>query len=97
MKVLIINNAEKGDREFTQPLESILSGIKCEWVAVNQKHKDSISLPEEFVLLAHSDKCKVQVMKHRTRPVYSTQFHAELSNSLIIENFIAISEQRRYQ
>ena len=191
MRVLIFNNAEKGVREFTNPIESILIGLGCEWstveytdsiqrntnnydgiilsaspfgddivdhhkthyswilkeakpilgicaghhiigrlfgsilirdqesevgdctvmidkvdpffngvensFVVKQNHKDSISLPEAFVLLAHSDKCKVQIMKHRARPIYSTQFHAELSSSTLIENFLAIVEQRREQ
>jgi GMP synthase (glutamine-hydrolysing) len=191
MRVLIFNNAEKGIKEFTEPVESIVDNLGREWVtveyadsiqkatnhydaiilsaspfgndivdhnkpyyswipqepkpilgicaghhiigrlfgsvlirdqerevgnctviidkmdplfdgveksfAVRQNHKDSISLPEDFVLLAHSEKCKVQVMKHRARPIYSTQFHAELSNSLLIENFLAIAEQRRDQ
>ena len=189
MRVLVFNNAEKGVKEFTGPIESILNELGCEWVTleytdrlpknnnnydgiilsaspfgddivdhhqphyswilketkpvlgicaghhiigklfgsalireqerevgdctvvidkvdplfngveksfvVKQNHKDSISLPEDFVLLAHSDKCKVQVMKHKKSPIYSTQFHAELSNSLLIENFLAIAGQRR--
>ena len=191
MRVLVFNNAEKGVREFTEPIESILYDLACEWATVEysdsiqkninnydaiilsaspfgddivdqhkthyswilkktkpvlgicaghhiigrlfgstlirdqesevgdctviidrvdplfngieksfvvkQNHKDSISLPEDFVLLAHSDKCKVQIMKNKKKPIYSTQFHAELSNSLVIENFLAIAEQRRDQ
>lgn len=188
MKVLIINNAEKNVTDYTDPLESILNGIKCDWVTleyndrihekytnydavilsaspfgddivdhhqsyyqwilhytepvlgicaghhiigrlfgadlirnqeaeagecfviadkadylfnglekrfiVKQNHKDSISLPENFLLLAHSASCKVQIMKHMMRPIYSTQFHAELSNRLLIENFISIVKHR---
>ncbi len=191
MKILIFNNADKGVREFTDPIESILNDRACEWFTleyhditqknnnnydaiilsaspfgddivdhhkayyswiqqetkpilgicaghhiigrlfgsalirdqeseagdctviidkvdplfngieksfvVKQNHKDSITLPEDFVLLAHSDKCRVQVMKHGTRPIYSVQFHAELSNSLLIENFLSIAGQRRDQ
>ena len=31
MKVLIINNAEKGVTDYTDPLESIVIDIKCDW------------------------------------------------------------------
>ena len=59
--------------------------------SVRQNHHDSITLPEGFVLLAHSEVCKVEAMKHRTRPIYTTQFHPELSNPEMIRNFIRIA------
>lgn len=34
-------------------------------------------LPRHFVLLATSPECKIEMMRHRTRPIYSAQFHAE--------------------
>ncbi len=34
-------------------------------------------LPEDFVLLASSGHCKIEAMRHRTRPLYGTQFHPE--------------------
>lgn len=34
-------------------------------------------LPEDFVLLASNETCKIQVMKHRDRAVYGVQFHPE--------------------
>lgn len=55
---------------------------------VEQAHNDSITLPDDFVLLAHSEKCRVQVMRHKSRPIYTTQFHAEISNEELILNFI---------
>ena len=75
-------------------IDPLFNGVEDSFV-VKQNHKDSISLPENFFLLGHSDKCKVQIMKHRTRPIYSTQFHAELSNSFLIKNFLAIAKHRR--
>ncbi len=50
-------------------------------------------LPEEFLLLASNENCKIQAMRHRERPVYGTQFHAEnwqepyLDGKRIIANF----------
>ena len=55
---------------------------------VEQHHNDSITLPADFELLATSDKCEVQAMRHKERPTYSVQWHAERSNPDIIRNFI---------
>ncbi len=40
-------------------------------------------LPEEFVLLGTNDNCRVQAMRHRSRPLYGTQFHPEM----FVENY----------
>ncbi|MGQ9513867.1 MAG: glutamine amidotransferase-related protein [Thermoproteota archaeon] len=34
-------------------------------------------LPEDFLLLASMKDCHIQAMKHRSRTIYSTQFHPE--------------------
>lgn len=57
---------------------------------VRQNHHDSITLPGEFILLAHSQGCKVSMMKHRTKPIYTTQFHPEILNKKLLFNFIGI-------
>jgi len=54
-------------------------------------------VPEDFVLLASNENCKIQAMRHRERPIYGTQFHAEnweepyLHGKQIITNFFAIA------
>lgn len=57
---------------------------------VRQNHHDSITLPRDFVLLAHSSLCKVEAMKHHRLPIYTTQFHPEFLNPGMILNFVAI-------
>jgi GMP synthase (glutamine-hydrolysing) len=57
---------------------------------VRQEHHDSITLPEDFEKLAHSDMCQVQVIKHKTKPIYSTQFHPEILNKRLVLNFIEV-------
>lgn len=42
-----------------------------------QHHNDSVSCPDDFVILAESGKCRNQIMKHKRKPIYSTQFHCE--------------------
>lgn len=58
---------------------------------VEQHHNNSITLPQNFNLLATSPRCKVQVIKHKQRPIYSTQFHCENFPKLIL-NFNNISK-----
>ncbi|MBN2636403.1 MAG: type 1 glutamine amidotransferase [Prolixibacteraceae bacterium] len=61
---------------------------------VQQMHNDSITIPEEFELLATSETCKNQFMKHKQKAIYTSQFHPEYFNHSIIENFL---EQCRKQ
>ena len=74
--------------------DQLFDGYK-ERFLVRQNHKDSITLPDDFTLLAHSDTCKVQVMRHKKRPIYTTQFHAEISNKKLISNFLNMIKPSR--
>lgn len=67
-------------------------------VMVRQAHYCEVkTLPEGFELLASTDACKVQAMRHRTRPVYGTQFHPEAyvdrypDGRAIMRNFFSIA------
>jgi len=60
-----------------------------------QYHKDSLSeLPKDFVCLAESKTCKIEAMKHQTRPIYGIQAHIERAKNenpdglKVLENFI---------
>jgi GMP synthase (glutamine-hydrolysing) len=59
-------------------------------------HRGSITLPNDFVLLASSKKCKNQIIKHKQRDIYGFQFHPELSvlGDILLNNFINISKYR---
>ena len=54
-------------------------------------------LPRDFVLLASSESCKIQAMRHKDRPIYGCQFHAETwtdaypHGKRVIENFFRIA------
>ena len=64
-------------------------------VRVRQNHHDSITLPPGFILLAHSDICKVEAMKHPDRLIYTTQFHPEILNKKMILNFLELCRGKR--
>lgn len=74
--------------------DPIFNGFPATFL-VRQNHHDSISLPDSFVLLAHSDRCCVSMMKHPTKPIYTSQFHPEILNAKMILNFIEIAEAFR--
>lgn len=75
---------------------NIFSGIPDQ-ITVWENHSDEIKrLPDEFVLSATSNSCKVQGFYHKTRPIYAVQFHPEVDNTefgmQMFKNFIGTCE-----
>ena len=63
-----------------------------ESLTVWASHKDEvITLPEDFEILASSDKCAIEAMKHKDKEIYGIQFHPEVQHTPrggeIFENF----------
>ena len=65
---------------------------------VRQSHYAEIkTLPPDFDLIATNDHCRIQAMKHKTRPLYGTQFHPEYyidaypHGRTILENFFRMA------
>lgn len=86
----LIQNKEMEDGILSVEIEKedpIFEGYNNKF-KVEQHHNDSITLPDNFELLASSAKCKVQAIRHKKRPIYSVQWHAEKSTPKIIRNFI---------
>jgi GMP synthase (glutamine-hydrolysing) len=56
-------------------------------------------LPAELELLASSKECKVQMIKHRDRPLYGTQFHPEIYDDehphgkTLLQNFFRLASR----
>jgi len=47
-----------------------------------ESHMDEVKeLPREFELLARSEFCEVEAMKHRKLPIYGVQFHPEVAHT----------------
>ncbi len=72
-----------------------------ETIYVYQSHYCEVKqLPEDFVLLASNDNCRIQAMRHTDRPIYGTQFHPEAYTDYyphgrrVLENFFAMAESR---
>lgn len=86
---------ESGDFEIEIQKDDLLFSGLPQKFTVKQMHNDSISLPEEFELLATSSTCKNQLMKHKNKPVYTCQFHPEFYNKDLIRNFLNIVKKNR--
>jgi GMP synthase (glutamine-hydrolysing) len=61
-------------------------------------HKDEvITLPEDFEILASSDKCAIEAMKHKNKDIYGIQFHPEVQHTPrggeIFENFYKLCKK----
>ncbi|MFA5312508.1 MAG: gamma-glutamyl-gamma-aminobutyrate hydrolase family protein, partial [Methanomassiliicoccales archaeon] len=56
-------------------------------------------LPDEFEILAHSENCRIEAIRHRTRPIYGLQFHPEVENTEhgydIFKNFLKVVERQK--
>ena len=63
-----------------------------------ESHNDEVTkLPSNFICLAESESCKIQAMKHKSKPFYGLQFHPEVEHTeygrLVFQNFIKICEK----
>jgi GMP synthase (glutamine-hydrolysing) len=65
-----------------------------------ESHHDEVSVvPPEFEVLASSQKCRVQAMRHTRRPLYGLQFHPEVEHTQygaqMFRNFLTICEKAK--
>jgi len=77
--------------------DEIFEGLPRE-LKVWASHADEVKrMPEEFKLLAESDICKVEAMKHKTKPIYGVQWHPEVYHTEkgveFYQNFVEICER----
>ena len=79
----------KEDRLFANLPSSLLVKEMHAWQIV--------SLPKEFEILGETAECKIEIAKHRDKPLYGTQFHPEayddqhLDGRKLLENFFRIA------
>ena len=60
-----------------------------------EDHTEYIDLPSDFILLASSDTCANEAMKHKEKSIYGLQFHPEISGDagkLVLKNFAGLCE-----
>jgi len=77
--------------------DALFNGVP-EKSIVWESHNDEVSkLPNDFEILANSENCEIQAMKHRKKPFYGLQFHPEVEHTefgeQIFKNFVKICEK----
>jgi GMP synthase (glutamine-hydrolysing) len=97
-KVLPSKLPEFGKIELTiLKQNTIFEGVP-EKSIVWESHNDEISeLPNNFEVLARSENCDNQAMKHKDKPFYGLQFHPEVEHTeygeQIFKNLVKICEK----
>jgi predicted secreted hydrolase/GMP synthase-like glutamine amidotransferase len=77
--------------------DPILDGLPDEMLMPERHYAQCVVLPDVFDLLASSDECRVQMIKHKSRLVYGTQFHPEiydaehLHGQVLLRNFLRLA------
>lgn len=77
--------------------DEILKGLPASFTTW-ASHMDQVSvLPEGFEVLARSDVCEIEAMRHRTRPLFGVQWHPEVAHTEhgaeLLDNFIRICKK----
>ena len=84
-------------RVYVDNKDEILNDFNESFLAWETHNDEVTALPENFVVLAHSEKCRIQVMRHETKPIFGVQFHPEAvqteNGALIFKNFIEICKK----
>jgi GMP synthase (glutamine-hydrolysing) len=97
-KVLPSKTPEFGKIELKIIKKDLLfEGVKTKSI-VWESHNDEVSkLPNDFEILANSESCQIQAMKHKNKPFYGLQFHPEVEHTefgeKIFRNFVKICEK----
>jgi len=91
-------NPEYGPvKVYVDDEDEILKGLGNSFWAWETHNDEITALPEDFVILSHSEKCKIQTMRHKTKPIFGVQFHPEVvqteNGSLIFKNFAEICKK----
>jgi len=77
--------------------DDILKGIGPSFKTVQSHNDEILALPKGFEVLAHSEKCKYQVIRHHSKLLFGAQFHAETmqgeKDEAIFANFVRICKE----
>ncbi len=80
----LVKSLEIGMTQITSLKENPL--VSGEFKAYSL-HSYCVEASEEFEVWAKSAKC-IQIIKHKTKPIYGVLFHPEVRNQEIIKRFI---------
>lgn len=81
--------------------DPLFEGLGREPIFFESHYWEVKELPADFELLASTDVCRIQAMKHRRLPIYGTQFHPEVHSveyedgMMLLTNFFRIAGVRK--
>lgn len=82
--------------------EQIFTGLSKVF-PVDQSHKDHVidtdEFKENFEIIASSNSCAIEAIKHKTKSIFGFQFHLERSGKaggIIARNLFKLIEERKY-
>ena len=74
--------------------DTILAGLRPSFTAWESHNDEIVAAPPGFKVLASSDNCKVQAMKHEKMNLFGVQFHPEVYHTLkgadVFKNFLKV-------
>jgi len=77
--------------------DPIFKGLQNPFFVREAHYCEVKALPKDFELLASTDECRIQAMKHKSLMIYGTQFHPEAytdtykHGKIILENFFRLA------
>ena len=78
--------------------DAILEGLKPSFTAWESHNDEVIVVPPNFNVLAGSDNCAIQAMRHERRNMFGVQFHPEVSHTTkgvdVFKNFLGIIREQ---
>lgn len=78
--------------------DDLFKGLPKEFM-VWESHNDEVKDAPGFAILAMSENCKIQAVKHVEKRLYGVQFHPEVNDtengSRILENFVNVVDTKR--
>ncbi len=87
---------ERGFQEVEADGDPLFVGLPPR-VTVWHSHCDEVKeLPTDFELTASNETCRIQAMRHTSRPLFGVQFHPELFDAehphgaRVLENFLSL-------
>lgn len=92
----ILGEAVNGDELVTILKPDVLFSGIGEQAYFSQNHRESVTVPEDFELLATSASCSNEAMRHKIKALFGVQFHPEVSGAAgerLFENFLAICQE----
>ena len=79
--------------------DEILRGMGPSFKTTESHNDEVVVLPSCMESLAHSSKCRYQVIRHRTKPLFGLQFHPETKqgekDEQVFRNFLEICRKHK--